>query len=211
MTASGTPLTQTWWESGVGSAGSSETGDCDQGTAVEETLEEPLDAGIGAIGVVICAPRSCASSRLAYRQRYSISYTACSFFFTLANMSDEEKRAAWAAMSDAEKNLASNGVHMKEIAAAIENLKVIAKWGGVLRASQLRNSAHFGAILRRPAHRLCRCQGRGAYANRRRGQFAAERVEVHYFRHRQPPVPAQVRRSRWYRSVGAVPRAPAWV
>ena len=87
------------------------------------------------------------------------------------------------------------------------NARNSAQFGGAIRR---RNSAaHFGAILRRPAHRLCRCQGRGAYANRSRGQFAAERVEVHYFRHRQPPVPAQVRRSRWYRSVGAVPRAPA--
>ena len=64
-------------------------------------------------------------------------------------------------MSDEEKHLASNGVYKPEIASAIANLKVIAKWGapGVLRASRLRNSAHFGAILRRPAHRLCRCQG----------------------------------------------------
>ena len=55
MTASGTPLKETWWESGVGSAGMSVTGACDQGT---ETLEEPLAAGIGAIGVVICARTS---------------------------------------------------------------------------------------------------------------------------------------------------------
>ena len=46
-------------------------------------------------------------------------------------------------MSDEEKHLSSNGVYKPEIASAIANLKVIAKWGGpgVLRASRLRNSA----------------------------------------------------------------------
>ena len=47
-------------------------------------------------------------------------------------------------MSDEEKHLATNGVYKPEIAAAIANLKVIAKWGGAARIS----AAQFGAIRR---------------------------------------------------------------
>ena len=47
-------------------------------------------------------------------------------------------------MSDEEKHLATNGVYKPEIAAAIANLKVIAKWGGAARIS----AAQFGAFRR---------------------------------------------------------------
>ena len=69
-----------------------------------------------------------------------------------ADGTDEAKRAAaWAALSDQEKSLASNGVYKKDFDAAIANLKVIDEQRrfaderggpGVPRASRLRNSAH---------------------------------------------------------------------